>query len=54
MLAYLLAYTFALPIFFILVDWHAKRVATRDAREANQFLRDMGAPTGLKVVKPRA
>lgn len=36
---------------FNLILLLAKRSATKSAREANQFLRDMGAPTGLKVRK---
>ncbi len=36
----------------LVVMWDAKRRATKDAREANQFLRDMGAPSGLRVIKP--
>jgi hypothetical protein len=32
-----------------LLLWDARRRATKDIREANQFLRDMGAPTGLKI-----
>jgi hypothetical protein len=39
----------ALAVFGAVISWHAHRRLARDAREADQFLRDFGAPTGLKV-----
>jgi hypothetical protein len=39
----------ALAAFGALISWHAYLRLNRNAREADQFLRDMGAPTGIKV-----
>ncbi len=39
----------AVVLFAVLILWLGRRAATRDARAADRFLRDMGAPTGLRV-----
>jgi hypothetical protein len=44
-----IAYGIMIAALFAFILYLARRRAMRDAREDNQFLRDMGAPTGLKV-----
>jgi hypothetical protein len=44
-----IAYAIMIGAWFAFILYLARRRATRDAREDNQFLRDMGAPTGLRV-----
>jgi hypothetical protein len=44
-----IAYAIMIGALFAFILYLARRRATRDAREDNQFLRDMGAPTGLRV-----
>lgn len=46
-----LLFTLGITFLCAAIIWHAKRKVMRDSREANAFLRDMGAPTGLKVVR---